>query len=472
MKTIFCALIVSVAVNTQLLAQHVHHQPETQAPVKDSTATPIHDNHTRTTDGGKHQEDGRKDSLEKHHQHKHSGATHAYSLSLPMTRNGSGTSWLPDNSPMYMLMAPAKNGTWMFHGSVFMRYNNQQINGKTTRSGAQFDAPNWFMAMYNKRIGGNGLLNVSAMLSADPLTVTQRGYPLLFQSGESYKGQTLVDRQHPHDLFSGLSIAYTQRLNSKIDVFGYFGYPGEPALGAPAFMHRIIAMNDPDAPLGHHWQDATHITYGVATMGVRLDKFKVEGSVFTGREPDENRYDFDKMRFDSYSWRTSFNPDASWVFQVSQAYINSPELLHPHNNVWRYSASAIYASKVTNSGRYFTGSLVWGMNDGQHGPVEHSLLAEGTRQFTRQAVYGRYEFVQKSAHELALEEQFGDALFNVHKLTLGTNRKLFKMGPVELIGGVQASVNFSPTRLHSLYGRAPVSGQVYIQLRPALMKHN
>src|SRR5206468_1369954 len=109
--------------------------------------------------------------------------THSFSLSLPMNRNGSGTSWSPDNNPMYMLMAHTKKGMWMFHGSIFVRYNTQQLTTKTSRSDAQFDAPNWFMAMYNRKVGNNGLFNFTAMISLDPITVTLHGYPLLFQSG-------------------------------------------------------------------------------------------------------------------------------------------------------------------------------------------------------------------------------------------------------------------------------------------------
>jgi hypothetical protein len=45
-------------------------------------------------------------------------------------------------------------------------------------------------------------------------------------------------------------------------------------------MHRLSAMDDPDAPLGHHWQDSTHVTLGVATA-VRLRNVKIEGSIFT-----------------------------------------------------------------------------------------------------------------------------------------------------------------------------------------------
>jgi len=397
--------------------------------------------------------------------------THSFSLSLPMNRNGSGTSWSPDNNPMYMLMAHTKKGMWMFHGSIYVRYNTQQLTQKTTRSDAQFDAPNWFMAMYNRKVGNNGLFNFSAMLSLDPLTVTEHGYPLLFQSGETYKGEPLVDRQHPHDLFSGLTIAYTQRLSNKVDVFGYFGYPGEPAISAPTFMHRIIALNDPDAPLGHHWQDATHITFGVATLGVRVDKFKLEVSDFNGSEPDENHYNFDKMKFNSYSWRLSFNPNKAWALQFSQAYIKSPEALHPEENIWRYTASAMYATPVTMDGKYFVSTLVWGMNDLGKNDREHSVLLEGVQQLPRQSIYGRYEFVQKSAEELVLENEYGHELFNIHKLTLGTNRQLFDIGPIQFLGGIQTSINVPPKSLQSLYGKAPMSGQVYVQFRPRLMIH-
>lgn len=186
-------------------------------------------------------------NMHMHHEMSMPGMNHSFSLSLPMNRNGSGTSWSPDNNPMYMIMAHTKKGMWMFHGDIFIRYNSQQLTDKTSRSDAQFDAPNWFMAMYNRQVGKNGLFNFTAMFSLDPLTVTLHGYPLLFQSGESYKGQPLVDRQHPHDLFAGLSVGYTQRLSKKVDVFGYFGYPGEPAISAPTFMHRVYALNDPDA---------------------------------------------------------------------------------------------------------------------------------------------------------------------------------------------------------------------------------
>lgn len=396
--------------------------------------------------------------------------SHAFSLSLPMNRNGSGTSWMPDNSPMYMIMKHGKQDMWMFHGNIFLRYNTQELTNKTARSASQFDAPNWFMAMYNRKIGQNGLFHFSGMLSLDALTVGNSGYPLLFQSGEAYKGKALVDRQHPHDLFSELSVSYSQRLNKNVDVFGYFGYPGEPALGPTAFMHRTSTMNDPDAPLGHHWQDATHITFGVATVGIRLNKFKLETSRFTGREPDEHRYDFDKATFNSYSYRISYNPSRAWAFQVSQGYLKSPESLHPNENIWKYTASAQYSSSVTKSGKYLASTFVFGLNDAGFGHKEQSLLAESNFQLNnKNTVYGRYEFVQKSAGELDIETTYGDRRFDINKITVGYNHVLFSLGDFAVAAGTQLSVNIVPPSLQNLYGTLPMSGQVYLQLRPKLV---
>ena len=124
-----------------------------------------------------------------------------------------------------------------------------------------------------------------------------KGYPLLFQTGETYKGEPLIDRQHPHDLFSELSLSYSHAFTKNVDAFVYVGYPGEPALGPVTFMHRPSALDNPNSPISHHWVDATHITFGVATIGIRVGKFKIEGSSFTGREPDEDRYNFDKAKF-------------------------------------------------------------------------------------------------------------------------------------------------------------------------------
>lgn len=208
----------------------------------------------------------RQDSTDHREDHEHLDhasappMSHAFSLNLPMTRNGSGMAWLPDASPMYGYMIHTSKWMYMLHGNLFLRYNKQDIFKKGSRGGEKWDVPNWLMGMGQRRIGQNGLFRFSAMLSLDPLTVGGAGYPLLFQTGEAWQGKPLVDRQHPHDFFSELSVAYSHALSPKADIFIYLGYPGEPALGSVAFMHRPSAMYNPDAPLTHHWNDAGRLT--------------------------------------------------------------------------------------------------------------------------------------------------------------------------------------------------------------------
>ena len=259
-------------------------------------------------------------------------------LADPMSREGSGTSWIPDSSPMYGRMFMFGENMLMLHGAIFPRYTNVS----TRRGDDRIDAPNWFMAMFSHPLGDSTQFGSRLMMSLDPLTEQGRGYPLLFQTGEAWNGEALHDRQHPHDLFDELSFSLSQKFEHDLSAYIYFGYPGEPALGPPAFMHRPSAMDDPDAPIGHHWQDSTHITFGVATLGAQWRNVKLEGSIFTGREPDEDRYDFDRPRFDSYSGRLSWNPTRNLALQVSYGYIKSPEELHPETKIHRTTASAIY----------------------------------------------------------------------------------------------------------------------------------
>ncbi|HVW16335.1 MAG TPA: hypothetical protein VHB54_21055 [Mucilaginibacter sp.] len=393
-----------------------------------------------------------------------------YSLDLPMNRDGSGTSWVPDQSPMYGYMFHGKKWMTMIHGSFFIRYTNQDVFKQGSRGGSQFDVPDWFMAMTQRQVGKNGLFSVNTMFSFDPFLVGPGGYPLLFQTGESYRGKPLVDIQHPHDLFADISPNYTQRIAKDADISLSVGYPGEPALGPPVFMHRLSAMNIPDAPLSHHYEDATHITFGVATMGFRYKDVKLEGSIFTGREPDEYRYNFDKPRFDSYSVRLSYNPSDEWALQASNGWIHSPEALSPLQNVDRFTTSAIY-TKTLDGDSYIATTLVYGQNHfSDNGKTLPSILLESSWQIHKTAVYGRYEYVQKDAEELALTGS--DPLnpnFNIDALTLGVNRVLTSFGQTNLTGGVQATLNVSPTPLQSLYGTAPMGFEVYLRINPSLM---
>jgi hypothetical protein len=173
------------------------------------------------------------------------------------------------------------------------------------------------MAMLNaEKQTGWGKVQLKSMLSLEPL-MKNRGYPNLFASGETAGGEALVDRQHPHDLFMELAARVDFNVGADSSVFLYGGPVGEPALGPSAFMHRVSARYNPEAPITHHWFDSGHITYGVATAGYASRQFQIEGSIFTGQEPDEDRWDIEKPRFDSWSVRATWNPTPYWAVQAS-----------------------------------------------------------------------------------------------------------------------------------------------------------
>jgi Heavy metal binding domain len=388
-------------------------------------------------------------------------------LADPMSREGSGTSWIPDSSPMYGRMFMFGENMLMLHGAIFPRYTNVS----TRRGDDRIDAPNWFMAMFSHPLGDSTQFGSRLMMSLDPLTEGGRGYPLLFQTGEVWNGEALHDRQHPHDLFDELSFSLSQKFEHDLSAYVYFGYPGEPALGPPAFMHRPSAMDDPDAPIGHHWQDSTHITFGVATLGAQWRNVKLEGSIFTGREPDEDRYDFDRPRFDSYSGRLSWNPTRNLALQVSYGYIKSPEELHPETKIHRTTASAIYNLPLGRDTNW-SNSFVWGQNNATKEGKTQSFLIESNYQRGRNTVYFRWERVQKSGHELVLDEADESEIFPVSGYSLGYVRDLSHGNGIDIGLGTQFTINDRPDSLDRYYGDdLGYAFQFFLRIRPSQHSH-
>jgi hypothetical protein len=474
MKKFFFIAVIS-ATTILLHAQHDHrhdHQPKKDT-VKRKTATTTSKDttpHKKSNEQMMGHDHGSHDHGDTGHDHGGMNMSHAFSKNLPMTRNGSGTSWLPDNSPMYGYMFHSNKWMYMLHGNLYLRYNKQDLLNSGSRGDSKLDAPNMVMLMGQRNVGRNGLFHFNTMFSLDPITVGAEGYPLLFQTGETYKGQPLIDRQHPHDLISELSVSYAHALSEKSDVFLYLAYPGEPALGPAAYVHRPSGFFNPDAPLSHHWIDATHITFGVATLGFRYGNWKIEASSFTGREPDENRYNFDRPRFDSWSGRLTYNPSYKWNMQVSHGFIKEPEVLHPGEDVNRTTASVTYSHR--GFGEQFTNvTALWGMNKTKNHAGEHAALLEGSYNIKRKTVYGRYEWVQKSLEELNLSEtEFGhDAIFPVHAFTAGASYDISIIGSTKIALGTQFSLFIPDKRLRPLYGDTPLAGQVYLRVYPRAM---
>ena len=386
-------------------------------------------------------------------------------LGIPESRMGSGTSWLPDASPMHATHMVLGDWTLMLHGRGFAQYDWQG----GPRGSDQVGVINWAMAAASRSLGG-GRLELRGMLSAEPWTIGSRGYPLLLQSGESYRGAMLHDRQHPHDVFMELATLYERPVARNLGLSLYLAPVGEPAVGPVAFPHRPSAADDPLAPISHHWQDGTHITFGVVTAGVFTRSAKLEGSWFNGREPDEHRtgFDYAGRRLDSYSARLTVNPDPRWSVSAWYGYLKSPEVLHPDESLHRYGVAAL-TTQALGRRRQWATALIWGANDpiGLGGPSSSVVLESTLELGETNALFGRAEYVRKSAQELDIASAPATAQYDVGALALGYLRTVGTVAGLATGLGARGSVNFVPSSLEGEYGgRTPVGLAVYVRLQP------
>jgi hypothetical protein len=377
---------------------------------------------------------------------------------------GSGTSWLPADTPMYAIHRKAGEWTLMFHGSAFLQY----LRDAGDRGSNQAGSVNWFMAMAQRDVG-RGRVGLRGMFSLEPWTIAGCGYPDLLASGELCNGEPIHDRQHPHDLFMEIAATYDRPLGGPVRLQIYGGPAGEPALGPTAFPHRISAMPSPLAPITHHWLDATHISFGVLTAGVYGTRWKAEGSVFNGREPDEHRTNFDLGALDSYSGRLSFAPAKQWALQLSAGHLKEAEAGHdggPRTDVNRITASAIY-HRMMEGGSIWATTIAWGRNQEPGSDATNALLAETNLTLGRDTWFGRFELSAKSAHDLAVD---GAGPFTVAKLAGGYTRYFAPARGLQPGIGADVTAGIVPDRLRAYYGNRVNAGiAVFVTLRPAAM---
>src|SRR6267143_2363668 len=380
------------------------------------------------------------------------GASESNVMSLGQM--GSGTSWQPTMSPMYMMDKITGKWLLMAHFNFVAGLNSQGGPRGTTK----FESANWFMPIAFRRVGP-GTLQLRGMFSLEPFTFARGGSPLLFQTGETYKGQPIIDRQHPHDLFMELSAQYTVPLGEKGSWFTYFGYPGEPALGPPAFMHRDSASENPSAALAHHLQDSTHIAFGVLTTGFTYRWFKLEGSIFNGREPDENRYNFEAHPWNSRSVRLSFAPNKNWTMQMSFGFLRRPESSAPTTDIRRATASVQY-NKPLKRGNWAS-AFIWGRNhDTSTGEVQNlnGYTAESTVNFLdKNYLYTRLELVDKNellrvSDRALLGITDAHPSFRIGAYTFGGARDLWNSDNVSFAIGSDLTFYSKPSVLDRIYG--------------------
>jgi hypothetical protein len=393
------------------------------------------------------------------HEHMHHEEPAAEAEEPGHAREGSGTAWMPDTSPVRAHHFMADDWMLMLHYSVLAGYDDQWSD----RGSRRFTSVNWLMGMASHPLL-DGDVTLRTMLSLEPATAggaTQ--IPLLLQSGETYGGAPLHDRQHPHDLFMEVAAIVRHPLAAGLSLELYGAAAGEPALGPVAFMHRPSASVNPFPPIAHHWQDATHISYGVATVGVYNRFVKLEGSIFNAREPDEDRWDFDFAPLDSWSARLSVNPTATTSAQVSYGRLHSPEAVRPDEDDHRLTASLMW----TPGDLAFT--AVYGRNIHAHVSSD-SVLAEAQLELPSGNVpFLRVEYVDKLGEDLVVPGD-ADAKYGVVQAVLGFARR-FRLGPIEPLAGIAVDVGHVPAALEGLYGtRWPVGAFVYVGLQPPRME--
>jgi hypothetical protein len=390
------------------------------------------------------------------HRHEHAGADGMTGLlgPYPMAREASGTSWQPEDAPMEGVHAMAGGWMFMLHGFADVVYDDQG----GPRGDEKTLVPSMLMAM-GRRDVGDGALGARVMLSLDPL-MGRAGYPLLFQTGETADGATpLVDRQHPHDFFMELAGTYSHPVGAG-SVFAYAGLPGEPALGPPTFMHRASGADIPEAPLSHHWLDSTHITFGVLTLGATTAQWKVEGSVFNGREPDQNRWNIETDRMDSYAGRLTWNPAPCLSLQASYGYLVAPEQLEPDENLHRATAS-VSCHALMDEG-YWSTMFAAGSNR-QRGHDSPAFLYETTIRVARDALFARAEWLKNEELFDAADPLAGE--YEIGKLTLGGMRDLAAVGRLTFGAGALVSAYAVPSAIEPVYGENPVSVMVLLRTR-------
>lgn len=386
------------------------------------------------------------------------------SLLVDHDKMGSGTTWIPASVPLPSLMKTAGDWHLMLHGVAFGQYDTQT----GPRGAHQIGSLNWAMLMASRPLAG-GTFQGRTMLSLDAAGVSSRGYPLLLQTGESFKGEPIHDRQHPHDLFMEIAALYQRPLSSRLAGSLYVAPSGEPALGPVAFMHRPSALDNPTAPISHHWQDATHISFGVVTAGLLARRFQVEASAFNGHDPDEYRWNIDPISLNSYSARATFNPSAQWSLSAGAGIIDSHESASSASShtgrMRRFTASALWG---IHSPRQSSFAFIWGANHHPGEGLANSVLAENETRLSKKAtVFSRLEWVQKTGEELALGASASSEKYNVSAFQLGAINEVTSISWATLGIGASVTLNVVPGALSQQYGsRTPMGSLLFVRVRP------
>jgi hypothetical protein len=431
-----------------------------------------------------------------------------------LQHGSSGTSAVPDSTPIPMLMSSRGPWLYMLHTNIFAANTQQQAVGERGRDA--FFSTSWIMPMAQRRVGA-GELTLRVMLSLEPATVGGRNYPELFQQGETAYGAPIVDGQHPHDFVMELAALYDLPVGKSALLSLYAAPVGDPAIGPSAYPHRQSASEDPIAALGHHQEDSTHIAFNVVTGGVTYKWARVELSGFHGGEPDEHRWALQGSpnghNMDSVATRLTVSPTPDISAQYSIAHIESPEALYTGEAQQRQTASVMYhhtfrakpmadmpgmdmddmpgmemgssanrpkktpalpaMRMAADPATDLSTTLLWGRTRSlTDNSKENSYLAEALLRFaSTHYVWTRLENAGRSNELLltpgmALPAKFAESpIGHVAAYTFGYDHDI-ALGPHLLAApGAQVTAYRTPTALRATYGATPTAETIFIRFR-------
>jgi hypothetical protein len=192
-------------------------------------------------------------------------------------------------------------------------------------------------------------------------------------------------------------------------------------------------------------------------VGVKYRWIRLEASGFHGAEPNENRWNIDWGRMDSFSARVSWFPAKQWSAQFSAGRLTKPEALE-NSDVVRMTGSVHY-TRARSNGESWSSSFIWGRNHKTDGhPDSNAWLVETLFPVTaKDFVTGRFEIVDK--------DEILPQAFRVKAFTGGYTRDLSSTSNLETGIGANITGYAIPASVQPAYAGHPWAVSVYFRVR-------